>query len=469
MIRMLLVVAISLAIALGASWIISLPGNVTIEAFGYQMQPGLGLTIFGLVVLVLVTIFVWAILRRIFGIPALFSRVAAKRKQNRGVDALSNAIIALQTGDPARAKQLAREARVKLGGNSAAQLLEAQASVDLGNWSDAREQYREMIANPDTAIAALSGLYEQATRQNRTDAALKFAQKAVTLAPKLEWASQAVFDDLTKNDRFEEALEHLANMPTSRADKAKTKRMDGVLRTAIAKQTEDSDPDKAIQFATEALKRIPEFVPAALIAARIYINRGEVRKASGLLRRVWRANPHPHIALLYANAQPGASAVERLKRTKSLVSEVSTDLDAQVVLATAAVEAHEWDLARAALQPFVDKDPTQSVCTLMAQIEQGQTGDQGKARAWLGRAITAHPDNSWIGDGISSDEWEPTSPLSGKLDSFEWKMPQRAVSKSTTSREAPVNNSEPKPDALDVSKTALIAQQTEKDPDDIKA
>ncbi len=184
MIRMFLVIALSLAIALGASWIISLPGNVTIEAFGYQMNPGLGLFVFGLLLLMFLTIFVWAILRRIFGIPALFSRVAAKRKHNRGVDALSNAIIALQTGDPAKAKQLAREARVKLDGNSAAQLLEAQASVKLGNWNDAREQYRDMIANPDTAVAALTGLYEQARQQGRNDAALKFAQKAITLAPK---------------------------------------------------------------------------------------------------------------------------------------------------------------------------------------------------------------------------------------------------------------------------------------------
>lgn len=461
MIRMFLVVALSLAVALGASWIIALPGNVTVEAFGYQMRPGLGLTIFGLILLMLLTIVVWAILRRIFGIPALFSRAAANRKHNRGVDALSNAIIALQTGDPARAKQLAREARVKLGGNSAAQLLEAQASVKLGDWNDARDQYREMIANPDTAIAALSGLYEQARHQGRNDTALKFAQKAITLAPKLDWANDAVFNDLTKNERFEEALEHLTNMPTSRADRAKIKRMDGILRTAIAKQVEETDPDKAIQFANDALKRIPEFVPAALIAARIYINRGEVRKASGLLRRVWRADPHPHVAMLYANAQPGASAVERLKRTKSLVSEVSNNIDAQIVLATAAINAHEWDLARAALSHLIDINPTQSTCALMAQIEQGQTGDQGKARAWLGKAISAQPDLTWIADGISANEWEATSPLTGKLDMFEWKAPQRTMSKSNAATTLPRDDTA-QPATISTVQTAAIEQPLDK-------
>ena len=453
MIRMFLVIAISLGLALGASWIISVPGDVNIQAFGYELRPGLGFTIFALIILMILTIFVWAIIRRILGIPALFSRAAANRKHNRGVDALSNAIIAMQTGDPQKAKQLAREARVKLGDNSAAQLLEAQASVKLGNWQDAREQYREMMEDPETAVAALTGLFDQAKQQGRDDAALKFAQKAVSMAPKLEWANTAVFDDLTKSELYDEALEHLINQPKSRENREATKRTDGVLRAAIAKQVEESNPDKAVQYASDALKRIPDFAPAALIAARVHINKGDTRKASGLLRRVWRANPHPHLATLYANAQPGASAVERLKRTKSLVNETANNLDAQIVLASAAIDAHEWDLARAALHEYVDEEPTQAVCALMAKIEQGQTGDQGKARAWLSRALTAKPDNCWIADGITSDEWEPISPLTGKLDAFEWKAPQRTPAKSTHQAKA-----EPEP-AVKASDEAPIEQE----------
>ena len=58
---------------------------------------------------------------------------------------------------------------------------------------------------------------------------------------------------------------------------------------------------------------------AALIAARIQSNRGDTRRAMSLLRRGWRATSHPHLATLYANAQTGASAVERLKRVRELI------------------------------------------------------------------------------------------------------------------------------------------------------
>ncbi len=66
----------------------------------------------------------------------------------------------------------------------------------------------------------------------------------------------------------------------------------------------DTNPLGALDHALVALKLVPDFVPAALIAARIQSNRGEARKAMSLLRRVWRATSHPHIAALYANAQP---------------------------------------------------------------------------------------------------------------------------------------------------------------------
>jgi HemY protein len=59
----------------------------------------------------------------------------------------------------------------------------------------------------------------------------------------------------------------------------------------------------------------------------------------------------------------------------------------------------------------------------MAEIEEGQSGDQGKAREWLSRAVRAPRDPAWTADGLVSDEWEPTSPVTGRLDAFEWKVP----------------------------------------------
>ena len=79
--------------------------------------------------------------------------------------------------------------------------------------------------------------------------------------------------------------------------------------------------------------------------------------------------------------------------------------------------------ARNALANCSIADPTQAVCLLMAEIEEGQNGDQGKAREWLARAVRAPRDPAWTADGIVTDEWEPVSPVTGELDAFEWKVP----------------------------------------------
>ncbi len=46
------------------------------------------------------------------------------------------------------------------------------------------------------------------------------------------------------------------------------------------------------------------------------------------------------------------------------------------------------------------------------------------------RAVRAPRDPAWTADGIVSDEWEPMSPVTGKLDAFEWKVPVAHAARS---------------------------------------
>lgn len=329
---------------------------------------------------------------------------------------------------------MAREAQARLPGSDAAKLLEARADLALGDMPAAREHYRALIASEKTAVAALTGLYDQARAQNRPEAALTFARKTLALAPETGWAGQAVFDDLARRGQWAEAVAMVnTEVATTREEKARKRRRQAVIETARAREGETSQPNSALEHALTALKLLPDFVPAALIAARIYSNRGESRKAQSLLRRIWRATGHPDIAALYAHSQPGASAVERLTRIGEIIETPPPHRAAGMAVARAAIDAYDWPRARAALEPFAGVDATQGVATLMAEIEEGQTGDQGRAREWLSRAVRAPRDPAWTADGIVSDEWEPISPVTGRLDAFEWKVPV-----ANTMRSAPL-------------------------------
>ncbi|WP_052726509.1 heme biosynthesis protein HemY [Devosia epidermidihirudinis] len=432
MIRLALWIVGSLVVAALAAWMISLPGTLSLEVGGYRMQPRLGTAVFIFILIAIVVIVVWAIIRRILAAPRAMARRGRERRREQGVEALSDAIIALQAGDAARARSLARDAQARLPSNAAARLLEARADLALGDMPAAREHYRALIASEKTAIAALTGLYDQARAQNRPESALTFARKALALAPSSGWAADAVFDDLVRRGQWAEAVAMVnVEQASSREDRARKRRRQAVIETARAREQETSNPLVALDHALTALKLLPDFVPAALIAARIHINRGETRKAMSLLRRIWRATGHPDIAALYANAQPGASAVDRLKRLGEIIEVPPPHRAAAMALARAAIDAYDWPLARKALAPFAGVDATQGVASLMAEIEEGETGDQGKAREWLARAVRAPRDPAWTADGLVSDEWEPISPVTGKLDAFEWKVPMTVTSRPT--------------------------------------
>src|SRR5262249_58967456 len=161
--------------------------------------------------------------------------------------------------------------------------------------------------------------------------------------------------------------------------------------------------------------------PAAARAGRLLGEGGELRKAARIVETAWRVNPHPDLADGYAHLRPGSSARERLARIEALTIKTPGALEAALAVARAALDAQEFAIARTALAPFVTA-PTKRVAALMAALEMGQ-GDEGRAREWMARALNARRDPAWTADGFISDRWLPVSPVTGRLDAFEWKDP----------------------------------------------
>ncbi|MDE2471293.1 MAG: hypothetical protein KGL35_21810, partial [Bradyrhizobium sp.] len=91
-----------------------------------------------------------------------------------------------------------------------------------------------------------------------------------------------------------------------------------------------------------------------------------------------------------------------------------------------AIDTTEYARAREVLEPFIAA-PTQRVAMLMAEIERTEHGDTGKARAWTLRAVRALHDPAWTADGYVSATWRPVSPVTGRLDAFQWQTPVAAL------------------------------------------
>jgi HemY protein len=427
MIRILFFVLFVVVAALGFAWLADRPGTVTVEWLGYQVESSAFVATLAIIALAALCIFVFALLRYVWTRPAAVSGYVRERRRQQGFEALSRGLLAIGVGDRAQAQRYAGIAGRNLPREPLTALLRAQSAQLKGDKAGARRAFEKMLERPDTQLLGVRGLFLEAARSNDGDAARTLAEEAVERDPRLAWGVNALFDIQARAGDWEGALNTLAiARQNNHVDSDTANRRRAVLLTAEAREMEPFKPDKALTLANEALRLAPSLVPAAELAGRIFASKGETRAASRQIVRTWKLSPHPDLALVYAFAKPGLSPRDRLKRVKYLAGLTPDDIEGHIAVAQAAIEAQEWQEARDALRPYFDGRPSARVCALMARIEAGE-GDKGREREWLARAVRGPRDRAWIADGYVSDRWLPVSPVTGRVDAFEWKAPVDAI------------------------------------------
>jgi HemY protein len=419
MLRVVLFLVSSALIAFGIAWFADRPGEVAITWLGYRVETSLLLAIFAVALMALFIIFIWSVYRAILNSPDQVSLFFRHRRAVRGYLAITRGLLAVGTGDAQGARVSADDAARLAPDDALTLLLGAQSAQLAGDRIAAERLFQAMANRDDTKQLGLRGLYIEAQRRSDPTAALMFAEEAAKSSPS-SWASRAVLDHRSATADWSGALDALEGMKSS-LDKAVYRRQRAVLLTARALSLEQGDRDTARSLALEAVKLAPDLVPAASLAGRLLAEQNSLRKAARILEAAWRAAPHPDIAATYGNLRFGDSARERRVRIKRLVDKSSSHIEGALALAQASLEAGDFTSARSALEPYLQL-PTRRVATLMSEIEDAQ-GDSGRAREWLARAMRAAPDPVWTADGVVSERWLPVSPVTGRLDAFQWKLP----------------------------------------------
>ena len=435
MIRVIVFLAAVLAAAVGLSWLSDNPGTVNIywPAMNLQANPTVFQVIIGLTLLVGSALLIWSLIRQLWNSPAAVGMMMNRRKQQRGLDALSSGMIAIGAGDRDTATRYAIAARKSLPNEPLTHLLRAQAAQLSGDKATSRRIFEAMLASPDTEQLGLRGLFVEAQREKEPLAASQFAARALKLNPKLAWASDSLFDIQCKAADWAGALETLnIARRNNHIDKPLADRRRAVLLTGLAMAAEDADPAKALQLATEAHTLAPDLVPAANLAGRMLASRGNTGKAAKILQKTWTRSPHPELATAYAFARIGDSPRDRLERVKQLAALNPHSAESSIAVANSSIDAKLFSEARDALKPLLDDRLTQRVATLMARIESEEHGDKGRVREWLARAVNAPRDPVWTADGIIAETWAPASPVPGQLDAFQWRVPVEHASGGDT-------------------------------------
>ncbi|MFT4120491.1 heme biosynthesis HemY N-terminal domain-containing protein [Bradyrhizobium sp.] len=427
MLRIVLFLVLIALAGAGAAWIADQPGDFVLTWGGLRATTTFPRFVLLLGLFAAAVVLIWSILTMVWRTPGRLRRRRREKRHARGRHAITHGLLAIGHGDAGLARRHAEAARRHAPDDPLALLLHAQSAQLEGNHDEAQRAFRAMAERADTRLLGLRGLFIEAQRADDAVGAVMLAEEAIKLSPSSTWASHAVLGFRCARGDWSGALAILdSNLSAGLIDKQAYRRQRGVLLTARALELESMDRDVARESVMEAVKLAPTLVPAAVLAAKFESEAHQVRRAMKLVEAAWLANPHPDLADAYAHVKLGDSARQRLQRVETLAAKTPATapghVEGQLAIARAAIDASEFGRAREVLTPYVN-DPTQRVALLMAELERTEHGDGGRARAWTLRAVRARHDPAWTADGYVSDRWRPVSPVTGRLDAFQWQTP----------------------------------------------
>ena len=456
MLRIVLFLVLIALAAWGAAWVADQPGDVVLSWGVTKITTTLPVFALMIGIVIVLGMLALGVLSILWRTPGRIRRGHHERRIVRGRNAITHGLLAIGHGDVAAARRHADDARRLAGHDPLALLLHAQSAQLDGDRDGAKAVFSSMAAREDTRLFGLRGLFIEAQRADDAVAAVMIAEEALKLAPSSSWASHAVLGFRCAQGDWEGALKILDHDHESGLlDKASYRRRRGVLLTARALELEKVDRDRSRESVMEAVKLAPTLVPAAVLAAKFESEAHQVRRAMRLVEAAWLKHPHPDLADAYAHVRLGDSARQRLVRIETLAAKTPDAVEGKLAVARAAIDASEFTKAREALATLI-ADPTQRVAMLMAEIERTEHGDSGKARTWTLRAVRARHDPAWTADGYVSDRWRPVSPVTGRLDAFQWQTPvaslppadKGAVIETSPFEEAMLAAPSPKPESV---------------------
>jgi len=446
LLKVLLFIAAIAALTFGADLLLHNDEGVRIAVAGWEFTLGPLQTAILLLVLVVV---LWAVMRLVGlvvatlrflnGDETAISRYFDRNRERKGYQALTEGMLALASGEGRLALIRAQRAEKYLERPELTTLLVAQAAEAAGDGKRATEAFKTLLATDSTRFVGIRGLLRQKLAEGDSETALALAEKAFALKPKHAETQDILLKLQSEKADWKGARATLgAKLKAGALPKDVYRRRDAVLALQEARGVMDEKATaEAREAAIEANRQSPDLIPAAVLAARGLIDKGDKKSATRVLKKAWEMRPHPELAAAFAEIEPDEIPQERLKRFRSLTGLHPDHDETRLLLAELHITAEEYPEARRALGDLVTRHPTQRALAIMAAIERGEGSDEAVVRGWLAKALTAPRGPQWCCDKCHAIHaiWQPICENCGGFDTLSWREPVETHGSSATGAE----------------------------------
>ena len=446
LVKILLFIAVVVALTLGASLLLQTGGGIVLAVAGYEFTLGplqaviVALVLLGLVWLVMRLVgLIVALLRFLNGDETAISRYFDRNREQKGYQAFAEGMIALASGEPRTALARATKAERYLSRPELTTILTAQAATAAGDTKKATEAYKALLSDPQSRFIGIRGLIQQKLAEGDRETALKLAQKAFELKPKHQETQDLLLELQAESSDWAGARLTLgAKLRAGNIPRDLHRRRDAVLALQEARAIiADGATIEAQEAAIAAHRLSPDLIPAATMAARSYIAKGDTRNATRVLKKAWEGTPHPDLAAAFAEIAPDETPAERLKRFRTLTAINADSDETRMLLAELNLSAEDFPAARRALGDLTTRHPTRRSLAIMAAVERGEGADEAVVHGWLARTLTAPRGPQWVCDKCQSihSAWTPVCSNCGGFDTLSWREPVEGTGPSATQTE----------------------------------
>ncbi len=459
LIKAAIFIALAAALALAASYLQDTPGEVRIAFGGREISLTPLVFVIGALVafaafwiLLKLAGFLVATLRFLRGDKTAINRFFDKRREQRGYRALADGMVALASGEGSVAVAKAAKAEKLLAKPELTRLISAQAAELAGNRTQAVEIYKELLGHDRTRFVGVRGLMKAKLAEGDNETALKLAEKAFALKPRHNETLDTLFSLQSQAEDWDGARKTiLAKSRAKLMPKDVATRRDAVLSVAdaMAAHGEGNGP-KAREAAIFANRNAPALVPAAVLAAQVYISENTPKNAVRVLKKAWEANPHPDIAAAYASIAPEETPQERLTRFQPLLKLRADHPETALLETELHLAAEDFPAARRALGDLPDTTPTGRSLALMAAISRGEGAPEEVVRSWLARAVSAPRGEAWVCSACHSvhAKWAPVCSNCEGFDTLSWALPAQSEAQGLSDAMLPLIE-RPEPEAIE--------------------
>ncbi len=421
MIRLAIWFLVVLGLAAAAAWLADHPGAVTVRFQAFEID-----TSFAALTLIFVLIAagsaaaVWLIgwLRR--DMPVFGSNQVIKR-QRRGFKMLNQSLVALSAGDPKLARTLVERAEVLLPPQPMVHLIAAEAATRSGDFVAASKRYSELEDTEDGRLLGLRGLLVEARRTGHENEALRIARLTFEENRKSPWVLKTLFALEVFAGNWREAEAALDKVSKENLlDKPQIAQHRGAIAYAEATELKlKGDKALARKALKKAISHRPAFTPATVALARLELGDNNAGRATKIISDAWAKEPHPTLAAAFKELDAQESAVDWLKRVRTLVKLSPDHPEAKLLLVDAMMDAGQYEAVKPVLEALLKEAPSRAAWQYRLALAHVLKEDPDPIETALKHASDgAH----WqCGEcGFQPKGWSPLCSSCSSFDSLEW-------------------------------------------------